>query len=508
MNVAAFRQQGYQLLQDGLVELAYIEGNGIRVDVERMERKREELTDRMRSLRKELEQDEVWHRWRKRFGERANLESREQLTEILHGEMKFEIRKETESGEASADEEALSHIKIPFIKPYIRYAKYNKCVGTYFKGILREVVNGRLHPVFNLHTVRTYRSSCDSPNFQNMPVRNKEISSIVRTNFLATSPDYVIVENDFKGIEVSISACYHKDKNFIKYIENPEQNDMHRDMAAQIFKLGAKQISKETRHTAKNKFVFPQFYGDYYLACAKGLWEEIGKQKLNVEGVSLYEHLKAKGIDRLGLCDPEQSPEEGTFEAHLQQVEDDFWNNRFREYGQWRKDFYRQYLNRGYFDILSGFRVSGNVSRNGVTNYPVQGAAFHCLLWCLIQVNRTLRKYKMRSKIVGQIHDSLIGDVYVPELRRYLEIVQEALANLHKFYPWIRVPLEIEYEIAPSDGTWHDKQEVKFKAGQFKHPAKGKDIWTSDPIKFVDALNQEYRMKEKTTNGAIPQASA
>lgn len=480
-------QRGYELLHNGVLALAQVEANGIRIDVERLQRTKEDLTSKTRTLKKELESTDLWKVWRKRYGASASLTSGTQLSTVLYQEMGFAVTDKTDKGAASTDEEALMKIDHPAIKKLVRFGKYNKALGTFLKGIEREVVNGRLHPVFNLHTVATYRSSSDSPNFQNFPVRDKEVSEIIRTLFIA-SKGCVLVENDFKGIEVSVSACYHKDANFISYITTPGK-DMHRDMAAQVYCLKPKEVSKEARYGAKNKFVFPQFYGDYWMACSRNLWEWIEKGKLvGPDGKSLYEHLEAQGIDRLGNQDPESETEPGTFERHVQEVEDDFWNNRFQDYGQWRRDWYKAYLKKGYFDMFTGFRVFGTLNRKQVCNYPIQGSAFHCLLWTLIQVNKALAKYKMRSKVVGQIHDSLIGDVREEELRDYLCIVEEIVTvRLRKYYDWLIVPLEVECEICPPGVSWFGKREVKFKKGLFEHPMMpGK--FTDDQVKFLRTL--------------------
>ena len=490
MKVKANRQEGYQLLHDGLIELSKVEANGIRIDLQRLERTKEKLTSKLRLLRAEMEESDVWRVWRKRYGERANLTSREQLGNVLHVELGFEVNGETETGRPSMDEESLQKVDHPFVEKMIRFLKYDKALGTFVKGIEKEIVNGRLHPVFNLHIARTYRSSSDSPNFQNFPVRDKEISKVVRSLFVP-SPGHVLAENDFKGIEVGVSACYHKDQNFISYITTPGK-DMHRDMAAQIYMVDPKDVSKEARYGAKNKFVFPQFYGDYYVACARNLWEWIEKGKLTTpDGVSLFKVLKHHGITELGACDPEHSPQPGTFEAHLKDVEDDFWNRRFMGYGRWRKEWFAAYQKKGYFDMLTGFRVHGSFARNAVTNYPIQGSAFHCLLWSLIRVNRLLAKHKMKSMVVGQIHDSLIGDVKESELRDYLEIVEQvATVDLRKAYKWLIVPLEIEYEIAPPGGSWFQKKEIKFRQGRFVHPGDPKKS-TSNAALFLSALKED-----------------
>ncbi len=491
MKLTALRQEGYQLLHDGAIALAQVEANGIRIDLLLLQSTKEKLKSNIRNLRAELEADPIWEGWHKRFGTKSSLTSRDQLSDVLHVQLNYEIEDTTESGRPSTDEAALQKFDNPFVDKLVRMLKYEKALGTFLKGIEKEVVGDRLHPFFNLHTVRTYRGSSDSPNFQNFPVRDKEIAELIRRMFIA-SPKSVLVENDFKGIEVSCSACYHKDENFISYITTPGK-DMHRDMAAQIYCLEPGQVSKDARYGAKNKFVFPQFYGDYYIACAKSLWEWIDKGKLKREdGISLKQHLVGHGITELGDFDPDKDeggrPQPGTFQHHLKEVENDFWNKRFRGYGQWRKDWYAAYLEKGYFDLLSGFRIYGNFSRNQTTNYPVQGSAFHCLLWTLIQVNKALHRYKMKSKVVGQIHDSLIGDVREDELKDYLELVEHTVSvRLRKHYPWLIVPMEVEVEISPR--SWWEKKEVKFKRGLFYHPTNPKRA-TGEAVVFLRALGR------------------
>jgi len=489
MKINPIRQEGYELLHHGAIELARVEGNGIRIDVKKLTKTKEDLTLKIRTLKQELETTDIWKVWRKRFGERASITSGDQLGKVLYEQLGYQVKHTTEGGKPATDEEALQEINHPDIPKIVRLSKYQKALGTYLKGIEREIVDDRIHPFFHLHLARSFRSSSSDPNFQNQPVRDKEIAEIIRSIFIA-SVDSVLVENDFTGAEVCLSAAYHHDPVFIDYITTPGK-DMHRDMAAQIYGLEPEEVDKDTRYGAKSSFVFPQFYGDYYVACARNLWDYIRKAKLKgPDGKSLYKYLKGPPlhISKLGACDPELKPVPSTFEHHIQEVENDFWNRRFKVYGQWRKDFYADYLDNGYFDILTGFSVYGSYPRNAVTNYPVQGAAFHCLLWCLIRVNRLLRKYKMRSLIVGQIHDSLLGDVRVDELKDYLEIIEcVTTVDLRKHYEWLAVPPEIEYEVCPVGGSWFEKKEIKFKQGKFFHPDNPKKF-TTDPMKLMEII--------------------
>lgn len=491
-------RQGYQLLHDGILELSRVEHNGIRIDTKKLTKTKKALEDNLREKRSELEKQEGYRLWRRRYT-KPNLRSKPQLATVLFKELGLPRIKLTESGEDSTDDEVLQQCNHPFTDILADYYRFDKALGTFISGIEREVVDGRLHPVFNLHIARSFRSSSDSPNFQNFPVRNKDIAKIIRSLFIP-SPFSVLSENDFKGIEVGVSACYHEDERFIDYITTPGK-DMHRDMAAQIYMLEPADVSKDARYGAKNKFVFPQFYGDWYITCAKNLWDWAIKGKITTpDGVPILKHLKRQGIRELGACDPEKKAVKGTFEHHLQTIEKDFWEHRFQGYGQWRKDTYKEYVRNGYFDLFTGFRVYGVHNKKVVTNYPIQGSAFHCLLWTLIQVNRSLRKYKMRSMLVGQIHDSLIGDIRTKELKDYLEIVEETVTvKLRKHYEWLKIPLEIEYEMSPSaeaHGNWHKKRLINFVKGRFQHPAltdkgdpKYPKKWTTNPLRFVEILD-------------------
>ena len=104
------------------------------------------------------------------------------------------------------------------------------------------------------------------------------------------------------------------------------------------------------------------------------------------------------------------------------------------------------------------------MSRNDVINYPVQGAAFHILLWSLIEatkafLNERFLKERFRTRIIGQIHDAIILDVYPPELEQVVKIMRCIMCNdVTHHFEWINVPLDIDAEISPVDKSWADKE--------------------------------------------------
>lgn len=453
---------GYDLLHAGCIALAQVEANGILLDVEYLERTIAKVERRIKVLEKKLQSGKVWDTWKKRYGAKANLGSRAQLGVVLFEDCGFKSAAKTKSGRDKADIEALEKIDNPFIKIYVDCAKLKKLAGTYLKSIQRLVSpDNRLRPSFNLHTVTTFRGSCSNPNFQNIPIRDPKIGKLIRQAFIA-SPGNRLIEIDYSGIEVRIAACYHKDPTMLKYIRDPSK-DMHRDMAAECFMCKPEQVGKMERYCAKNMFVFPQFYGDWYIDCARHLWDAMTQHDLKVDMVPMREHVAELGITSRGKCDPKQRPRPHTFEKHIKDIETDFWERRFPVYAKWKKRRYANYLKTGKVDIRTGFVCRGMLKRNEVINYPVQGAAFHCLLWSLIRLQQLVKKHKMKSMIVGQIHDSIIADVPDDEVELYISLADQVMTDdLLKEWTWIQVPLEIEVEQTPIGGSWFEKEEVQF----------------------------------------------
>jgi len=497
---------GYQLLHEGTMEMARIEATGIKIDVERLRQVELYLGEKLVKVKESIRNDPLWEKWTKRWGRNSNIGSREQLGYFLFDVCGVPKVKFTKAGSASVDEEVLDNIQHPdpavnkFIHNVSERFKYDKTIGTFLKNIRKYIgTDGRIHPVFDLFTAKSYRGSCSDPNFQAVPNRDKEISELVRGCFIPSTPERLFTENDFSGIEVAVSAAYHQDANFISYITTPGK-DMHRDTAAEIFGLRAEDVSKDARQGAKNTFVFPQFYGANWTTCAPSLWDYIDRVKLTTpDKVPLKDHLRdTMGIHKLGEIVQGSEPAPGTFAAYVRNVEKKFWNERFKGYSQWKRRFFHEYQDRGSFDILSGFRIHGVWGRTQVCNYPIQGSAFHCLLWSIIQIGKKMRHYKFKSRIIGQIHDSVTGDIVPNELANYLDIVHTTVTEeLREHFTWLKVPMKIENETSPQGEPWSGKREYGYKDGKFQPDPKNEPhLWTSDVNRFMELIAKKPVMRE------------
>ena len=465
-------KDAYRLLHEGALALAQIERNGIKINTQRLEFHLKETEKKVQELEQELKADPIFSLWRKEYGASSNLDSGPQLAHVLYDLLSVECKAWTTGGEKgqrkpSVSEKALQGVDHPFVKKLFEAKHLKKVVGTYLKGIRREVApDGRLHPFFDLHTVVSGRGSSSSPNFQNIPRRYELLSKLVRKCVVASHGNH-FVEIDFRSSEVVVNACINKDPVLLNYVRTNTGN-MHRDAAVELFFLQPGEVTKRVRDRAKNQFVFAAFYGSFYAKTAPALWEDLLADKTltaGPEGPRLVDHLKSKGIQELGACDPALTPKRGTFEAHVKDVEDAMWR-KFSVYHQWRKDQWANYQKKGYFDLPTGFRVQwgkgGLLGRNDAICYPAQGASFHCLLFTLIRLQEFLEKNKMKSMIVGQVHDSLEIDATPEELPLVLDEVERIVSiDLPQYWPWIIAPMAVEVECSGIHGSWWAKRPWK-----------------------------------------------
>ena len=451
--------EAYDLLHRGILALSDVEANGMRVDVGYLEGARAEVRGMIKETKEELRESAEYKVWRRLYGQKTNLGSRPQMARVLFDEMGHESQGATETGAYKMDEASLERLRLPFVEKYLELTKMEKLAGTYIDGVLKHVQGDLLHPTFNLHTTVTFRSSSNSPNFQNFPVRDKTVAKIIRRAFISRE-GHQLSEIDYSGAEVRVAACYHKDPAMVRYIHD-KTTDMHRDAGMDVYKLTKAQMTGKIRKVVKGMFVFAQFYGSWWLQCAKDLWEVIDREGLTLaDGTCLKAHLRANGIKGLGNGNS-KNPQPASFEAHLKAVEKTFWKTRFKVYHKWRLDWFEAYKERMYFDTLTGFRLGGVMNFKDAINYPVQGSSFHCLLWALTKLNKALRKRRMRTVIVGQIHDSIVADVATDEKAEYFALAKEIMTDdVMAHYPWLIVPMEVEAELCPVGGSWYDKESI------------------------------------------------
>jgi len=438
-------KQANQLLHEGILAFADFEMNGLRIDLKHCKKWDKKITKKIKKLTTKIYKSKEIKVWKKVYKSDFNMDSNKQLGTVLfeHLGYKPEIYTTEEKTTPSVSEAALQAANIPIANQLLELRKIQKLQNTYLGNIIKETIDGYIHPIFNLHTVSTFRSSSNSINFQNQPKRDPKAKKMIRSAFIPRE-GHCLGGLDYSGVEVRISCCVHKDPNLIADVIDPKK-DMHRDMAIECFMLDENEWTKQARNTAKNKFVFPEFYGNWFKACARDLWNDIELYGLVTKnGTPLYEHLKKQGIKNLSQ-----------YTDYIEDVEDRFWNVRYPVFNEWKEKVWHDYQKTGYVDLITGFRCREKMKKNEVLNRPIQGPAFHCLVWSAIEANRIAKKEKWKTKLVGQIHDELTVDFNGKEMSYVLDTASRIMTkDIREAFPWIIIPLEVEAEVTPLNSPW------------------------------------------------------
>jgi uracil-DNA glycosylase family 4 len=460
-------KEAYKFLHKGSLTLSRIEMNGLPADVKYFKKMKKKVTAKIEEIKTILQSSKEAELFEQTVGKLLDYGSPKDLRILFFDVLKLKSQKKTAKGFDSVDHETLTTIKHKFATQLLELRKYDKINSTYIDQITREINNDhKVHPFFHLHTTRTGRSSSSNPNSQNLPERNEEGKKYVKYGFRVPE-DYYFSEIDFGAQEVRIAACFTKDPVLIAYINDPS-TDMHRDQCKELFLLDDymyttkeyEKVLNRLRFFTKNDFIFPQFYGSYWRSCARSLWEDACEIEFE-PGFTFEDHLKNKGITCLSnITSYKDKPKKGCYEYHIIECENKFWR-KYSVFRKWQDTCKSFYLENGYVYTMFGTRRRGYLNQNKILNSGIQGTGFQCLLWTLIELEKYLKKNKMRSKIIGQIHDSVLLQTHKDEvLDVYKQTKYLMEVKIKEQHDWLIVPLLAEIESSELGGTWYEKKKI------------------------------------------------
>ncbi|HEX8896640.1 MAG TPA: DNA polymerase, partial [Terriglobales bacterium] len=82
-------------------------------------------------------------------------------------------------------------------------------------------------------------------------------------------------------------------------------------------------------------------------------------------------------------------------------------------------------------------------------NTPLQGTAADLIKLAMIRIDAEIRRRKLRSRMLLQVHDELVFEVPNGELDTMRELVEQQMENVHE----LRVPLKVDLAVGPN---WRD----------------------------------------------------
>lgn len=351
-------------------------------------------------------------------GEEFNINSPKQLGKILFEKLDLPVIKKTKTG-YSTNAEVLEELsdKHPIIDKITYYRQLTKLNSTYIQG-LKAVIDqdGCIHSSFNQTVTSTGRLSSTEPNLQNIPIKY-EMGREIRKVFVPFNKDSLILSADYSQIELRVLAHIAGDDNMISAFK--QDIDIHTKTASEVFRVPLDEVTKLMRGRAK-AVNFGIVYGISDFSLAKDL--KITKKEAK-EYIEIY-------FDRYPLI-----------KEYLHNIVDEARKN----------GYVLTIFNRRRFipEINASNKIVKSFGERLAMNAPIQGSAADIIKLAMVKVYKELERNKLKSKLILQVHDELILNVYKDELEQVKAIVKTAMEQVLQ----LKVPLAIDMN---TGSDWYD----------------------------------------------------
>jgi len=383
--------------------LAAMEAEGIRLDKDALKEISEGLTKDILVVDTEIQT---------LAGTPFNISSPKQVGEILFEILKIvEKPKKTKTGQYATGEDVLSKLlgKHEIVGKILDYRELVKLKNTYVDSLplLVNPRTNRIHTSYNQVVAVTGRLSSDNPNLQNIPIRT-ERGREIRKAFVPRDENYILLSADYSQIELRIIAELSKDAGMIEAFQSGQ--DIHKATAAKVYNVSLEEVTSDMRSRAKMVN-----FGIIYGISAFGLSERLNIPRKEAAEIienyfAKYSRIKEYMDESIALA-----KEKGYVETIMGR---------------------RRYLR----DINSGnHTVRGFAERNAI-NAPIQGSAADMIKIAMINIHKDFKEKNFKSKMLLQVHDELVFDVWKEELEIIQPIIRDRMMNA---IPSLTVPMEV-----------------------------------------------------------------
>ena len=387
--------------------LANMEIEGIRVDKKVLEEMGIEIKIKLEILTRDIYNY---------AGEEFNINSPKQLGEILFDKLKLPGAKKNKNGYATDIDVLKKLTEYPIINKILEYRALAKLYSTYIDGIISTIrEDGKIHTIYTQTLTRTGRLSSIEPNLQNIPMRS-EYGRLIRKAFIPED-NSVILSSDYSQIELRVFAHLSGVNDLINAFK--EGVDIHTKTAMDIFKVPMEGVTKNMRRQAK-----AVNFGILYGISSYGLAEDIGiPVKEAKEFINKYFETYP------GVKD------------YMDKEIDEAKRNGYVKTIMNRKRVIEELKSSNYMVRSMGERMA--------LNTPVQGSASDILKKAMVEINNIFEKENIKSKMLLQVHDELIFNVYNDEIDKVKDIVYNTMTKVFE----LKVPLDVDIELG---NNWYE----------------------------------------------------
>ncbi|MDA7593872.1 DNA polymerase I [Candidatus Pelagibacter sp.] len=410
----------YEIFEKPLIKiLSFMEIEGIKVDDKFLKVLSEKFEKKINTLEKE-----VFKISKKEF----NIASPKQLGEIIYNDLKITVLKKTRKGSFATNASVLEDLAFKgheFPKLILDWRQVSKLKNTYSDALPEHInpTTKRVHTSFLLAATTTGRLASSDPNLQNIPIKSEDGKNI-RKAFIAEK-GFTLISADYNQIEMRILADLAEVKELKKAFSNNE--DIHSLTASQVFNVDIKKVDQDMRRKAK-AINFGIIYGISQYGLAK---------QINVSNHEAAEFLNAYFL---------KFPEIKVYMDNTIKF--------CRKSGYVNNIFGR----RSHFNGINdkNFNVR-NFQERAAINAPIQGSASEIMRLAMIRLNKKFESIKNnKSKILLQIHDELIFEVPLKEVKNITKIIKDEMtsvteSDLHTF----SIPLTVDVNTGDNWGILH-----------------------------------------------------
>lgn len=372
--------------------LSHMECNGVRIDATNLKQISQEFAEEIRKI-----EEHIYNL----AGTTFQISSPKQLGEVLFDHLKIQSKaKKTKTGQYATGEDILQKLinEHPIINYILEYRSLTKLKSTYIDALpaLTSPIDGLIHTSYNQAVTATGRLSSTNPNLQNIPIRTEKGKEIRRA-FVPRSPDYLMMAADYSQIELRIIAHLSGDTTMIQDFNLG--HDIHAATAAKVFHLPIEEVSKEQRRAAKMVN-----FGIIYGISAFGLAERLGIARKEASDIIKSYFEEYRGI-----------------KEYMDKSIDFARSNGYAETMLGRRRYLR--------DInASNAVVRGFAERNAI-NAPIQGSSADMIKIAMANIHKVIQENGLKSKMILQVHDELVFDVFREELDFLRSMVKQKMES-------------------------------------------------------------------------------